>query len=66
MMTKKKAATPSEHDWRRLDAMSEEERHAAAVSDPDAQPLTADDLNRMKRTPRAKIIRRALRLRADS
>ena len=34
----------------------------AARSDPDAQPLTRADLKRMKRTPRAKIIRRALQL----
>ena len=35
---------------------------AAAKSDPDAKPLTPDDLKRMKRIPRAKIIRRALGL----
>ena len=40
--------------------MSDEERHAAALSDPDAQPLTPEDFKRMKRTPQAKIIRRAL------
>src|SRR6266550_3463121 len=34
----------------------------AARADRDAQPLTADDLKRMKRTPQAKIIRRALEL----
>src|SRR2546427_12280348 len=34
----------------------------AARSDRDAQPLSEADLNRMKRTPRAKIIRRALEL----
>jgi putative transcriptional regulator len=34
----------------------------AARADPDAQPLTEGDLKRMKRTPRAKIIRRALEL----
>jgi putative transcriptional regulator len=34
----------------------------AARLDPDAQPLTATDLERMKRTPQAKIIRRALEL----
>ncbi len=34
----------------------------AARSDPDAQPLTQADLDRMKRTPRVKIIRRALDL----
>ena len=32
----------------------------AALSDPDARPLTAADFKRMKRTPQAKIIRRAL------
>lgn len=35
---------------------------AAARADRDAQPLTAADLKRMKRTPQAKIIRRALAL----
>ncbi len=42
--------------------MSEEEIEAAARADPDAQPLSAADLQRMRRTPRAKIIRRAFRL----
>lgn len=42
--------------------MTEEEIHAAAISDLDAQPLVEADLARMKRTPRAKIIRRALQL----
>ena len=42
--------------------MTDDEVMAAALSDPDAQPLTADDLKRMKRIPRAKIIRRALGL----
>jgi len=35
---------------------------AAARADRDAQPLTPGDLKRMKRTPQAKIIRRALAL----
>lgn len=34
----------------------------AARADRDAQPLTGSDLKRMKRTPQAKIIRRALEL----
>jgi putative transcriptional regulator len=34
----------------------------AALADPDAQPLTSAELKRMKRTPPAKIIRRALGL----
>jgi len=51
-----------EHDWSRFDAMTEAERHAAALADPDAQPLTEEDFKRMKPTPRVKIIRRALGL----
>jgi putative transcriptional regulator len=35
---------------------------AAARADRDAQPPTPDDLKRIKRTPQAKIIRRALAL----
>ena len=50
------------HDWTRFDAMTDAERHAAALSDPDNPPLTEEDFNRMKRTPQVKIIRRALRL----
>jgi putative transcriptional regulator len=42
--------------------MTPEAIEAAARSDSDAQPLTAGDLKRMKRTPQAKIIRRALSL----
>ncbi len=57
-----KDAAGTKHDWSRLDAMSEEDKHAAAMSDPDARPLTEEDMRRMKRTPRSKIIRRALRL----
>jgi putative transcriptional regulator len=49
-------------DWQRLRAMTEDEVHAAALADPDAQPLTDADLARMKRVPRIKTLRRALRL----
>jgi putative transcriptional regulator len=49
-------------DWSRFDAMTEDERHAAALSDPDAQPLTPEVLERMKWTPRTKTMRRALGL----
>jgi putative transcriptional regulator len=48
--------------WARLDAMSPEEKHAAALSDPDAQPQTPERAAHMKRTPQVKIIRRALGL----
>ena len=49
-------------NWSALDAMTEEQRHAAALSDPDAQPLTPEDFKRMKRVPRVKSLRRALAL----
>ncbi len=52
----------TKHDWSRLDAMTKEQRHAAALADPDAQPLSDADMDRMKPTPRLKIIRRALGL----
>ncbi len=42
--------------------MSPEAVERAARADRDALPLTDSDLKRMKRTPRAKIIRRALEL----
>ena len=42
--------------------MTEAEMHAAALSDPDAQPLTEEDMARMRRVPRAKTLRRALGL----
>ena len=45
-----------------LRAMTDDEVMAAALSDPDAQPLTPDDFKRMKRVARAKIIRQALGL----
>ena len=42
--------------------MTDAEVMAAALSDPDAQPLNPDDFKRMKRVPRSKIIRQALGL----
>jgi putative transcriptional regulator len=64
--TTKKTEAPSEMEnpWARRDAMTEAEKHAAAMADPDAQPLTEEDFTsgRLKRTPQVKVIRRALRL----
>ncbi len=60
--TMKTTPKTPKHDWSRFDAMSEAERHAAALADPDAQPLTPERLTRMKRTPQVKVIRRALGL----
>lgn len=42
--------------------MTEREIEEAARSDPDAQPLTEEDLRRMRRVPQVKVIRRALHL----
>jgi putative transcriptional regulator len=42
--------------------MTEEEIHAAAFADPDAQPLTPERLAHMRRTPQVWLIRRALGL----
>jgi len=50
------------HDWSGFDALTDEEVHARALADPDAQPLTEERLARMKRVPRARILRRALGL----
>ena len=44
-------------NWARLDAMTEEEVMAAALSDPDAQPSTKEQLARMRRVSFAKHIR---------
>ncbi len=49
-------------DWARLNAMTDEEVHAAALADPDAQPLTDERLDKMVRVPRTKTLRRALGL----
>jgi putative transcriptional regulator len=47
-------------DWVRLNAMTGEEAVAAALSDPDAQPLTLDQLVKMRRVSRVKALRQRL------
>ena len=49
-------------DWSRADAMTEAERHAAAMADPDARPMTDEQWARARRVPRVSVIRRALKL----
>jgi putative transcriptional regulator len=49
-------------DWARLRAMTDEEVTAAALSDPDAQPMTPEQLRTARRVPRTKTLRRALSL----
>ena len=49
-----------ETDWDKVMAMSDEEIHARALADPDAQPMTAEELARMRPAlPHAKNRRRA-------
>lgn len=47
-------------DWARLEAMTDAEAMAAASSDPDAPPLTPEQLARMRRVSRVKALRQRL------
>ncbi len=49
-------------DWNRLRAMTDEEVTAAAMSDPDARPMTPEQRRTARRVPRTKTLRRALSL----
>lgn len=49
-------------DWARLAAMTDEEAYANALSDPDAQPLTPEQLAKARRISPAKSLRWSLRL----
>jgi putative transcriptional regulator len=49
-------------DWSSLDAMTPVQRHAAAMADPDARPMTDKEWAKAKRVPRIRTLRRALRL----
>lgn len=49
-------------DWARLDAMTDEEIEANALSDPDNPPLTAEELSHMRRIPNPREIRARLNL----
>ena len=56
------ALRKTKHDWSAADAMTDEEIRAAALSDPDAQPLTEEQLRHFKPQPRVKVLRRVLGL----
>jgi hypothetical protein len=60
--TMKTKPEPPVQDRAAFDAMSAEERHAAALRDPDAQPITPETETHMRRTPQVRVIRRALKL----
>jgi uncharacterized DUF497 family protein/DNA-binding transcriptional regulator YiaG len=49
-------------DWHAFDAMSEGERHRAALSDPDAPPATEAQLARARRVPTVRALRKKLNL----
>ena len=51
-----------ETNWAELDAMTDEEVHAAAVADPDAQPTTEEELKHFRRVIDVKDIRKRLNL----
>lgn len=53
---------PPKTDWRSFDAMSEEDRHRAALADPDAQPASEAGLERARRAPNVRALRRKLNL----
>jgi putative transcriptional regulator len=61
---RKPVAAETKFDWSRIDARSDEERHAAAMADPDARPITEQDIatGRVRLVPRVRTLRRALRL----
>ena len=52
----------SDEERARLDAMTEEEMHAAALADPDNPPLTDEELQRLERVPNLEAIREKLGL----
>jgi putative transcriptional regulator len=53
---------PPKTDWRAFDAMSEAERHQAALSDRDAPPATEAQLARARRVPSVRALRKKLGL----
>ena len=56
------AKRPPKTDWRAFDAMSDAERHKAALSDADARPATAAQLARARRVPSVRALRQKLNL----
>lgn len=59
MMTRKPSDRPpvGDTDWDRLNGMTDDEVLAAAASDPDAQPMSPDELAGMRRVSPVKLLR---------
>ena len=53
---------PPKTDWRAFDAMSEEARHQAALSDPNCPPATKSQLARARRVPTVRALRKKLNM----
>jgi putative transcriptional regulator len=53
---------PPKTDWRAFEAMTEDERHAAALSDPDCPPATEAQLARARRVVNVRAIRQNMNL----
>ncbi len=49
-------------DWRAFDAMGEQERHRASLSDPECPPATEAQLARARRVPTVRALRKKLNL----
>ena len=58
----RKSAPKGKTDWGALDGLSDEEIERRALADPDTQPLTKEDMKRMRRTPQVRILRIVLDL----
>jgi putative transcriptional regulator len=56
------AKKPPKSDWRAFDAMSEADRHRAALADADARPATKAQLARARRVPSVRALRQKLDL----
>jgi putative transcriptional regulator len=54
------ARTRGSTDWKRIDAMTDEEATANARDDPDAQPLSEERLAKMRWVSRVKVLRQRL------
>jgi putative transcriptional regulator len=53
---------PPKTDWRAFDAMSQDKRHQASISDPDCPPATKSQLARARRVPTVRALRRKLKM----
>jgi putative transcriptional regulator len=49
-------------DWARVHAMTEEEAHANALSDPDNPPISDEELEKFRRVPNPREIRKKLHM----